>query len=195
MAVFRKHTPKRQEITINVLSYHEHKEDLQKDFQNRCGYCNDIKWGNAEFEIDHFVPQKPKNFKTTIGPTLYFNLVYACKSCNRAKGNKWVTNNENTANINDIGFIDPCDKEYNNQFERTETGRIVHKTALGEWMYKALKLHKPQHEIIWNIDLTNKLIDEIEKVLNYKPNEELSRKLLSIYKKFRNYTKQLGNIG
>lgn len=105
MAVFRNHTPKRKDITTTVSNHHEHMENLKEDFQNRCGYCNDIKFGNAEFEVDHFVPQKPKHFITTINSTSYFNLVYACKSCNRAKGNKWSTNDEKIHNLNDEGFI------------------------------------------------------------------------------------------
>ena len=195
MAIFRKHTPKRKDIKTSVSNHREHLENLKEDFQNRCGYCNDIKLGNAEFEIDHFVPQKPKKFETTINSTSYFNLVYACKSCNRAKRNEWPTNDENIHNLNNEGFIDPCDDEYNNQFERKYIGCISHITPLGEWMYFALKLYKPQHEILWNIDQLNTMILEIKQLQKELPTHfEINTRLNKVYDNFHEYLQKLSNI-
>lgn len=191
MPAFREHTPKRRNILTPVNHHSEHKENLKIDFKGRCGYCNSIdSWSITFFEIDHFVPQK---ILKTIPSTHYLNLVYSCRSCNNAKRAKWPTNNEKIHAANDCGFIDPCDDNYNNQFERLENGRIKYKTALGAWMYNALKFYKPQHEIIWNIEQADKLIEEIEFLFQQKPNEELEKKLYPIYKEFRNYVKQLHN--
>lgn len=192
MTVFRNHTPKRSPITLKVSHYREHLEPLKIDYQGRCGYCNDIDiWRIAWFEIDHLVPKK---YLVTIQDTDYSNLVYACRSCNNAKRAQWPTADEKIHNINDEGFIDPCNDDYNNQFSRLENGRIHPETRLGEWMYNKMKFYKPQHEIIWNIEQLDILIDESEALLKAINNPTLEEKLLPLYREYRNYTKQLGII-
>lgn len=201
MSIFRNHTPDRRPITAEVNHYSEHRGDLKFDFENRCGYCNDIDtWRLMSFEIDHFIPQNKnkKPFLTIKANKDYSNLVYACKSCNNSKSNKWPTNDETISNQNDEGFLDPCDKEYNKQFNRLAQGRIVPFTKLGEWIFNELKLYKPQHEIIWNIEQLDILIDEIKALLPTIANEKVTRKLkdrlLAVHEEYRNYTKQLGNF-
>lgn len=190
MGVFRNFTPKRRDITRIVTKHGDHREDLQIDYQERCGYCNDHdKYRFIWFEIDHFVPQ---SFLKTISATDYKNLVYACRSCNNAKRAKWPTQDEAIHHQNNIGFIDPCDDEYNNQFERDNYGRIVPLTALGGWKYKALKLYKPQHEIIWNLEQLHLLIDEIKaELLNHPDNIILKDRLIATYDKFDKYLDKL----
>jgi len=191
MSYFRQHTPKRRNITTDVSSYGKHRDSIKEDFLNRCGYCNDIDtWRFIWFEIDHFVPQK---YLCKITETDYSNLVYACRSCNNAKRAKWPTENEDIHNQNNVGFIDPCNEEYNDQFDRLDIGRIIPNTELGKWMYNALNLYKPQHEIIWNIDLLDNLIDEIEEILNSTPSDKLSNRLLKCYREFKNYVKKLNS--
>ena len=59
MSVFRLENPKRRNITTTISGYRKHKDNLKKDFLNRCGYCDSIDtWRFVWFEIDHFVPQK-----------------------------------------------------------------------------------------------------------------------------------------
>jgi len=198
MSPFRNHTPKRLDITTVVSRYGEHRTQLRIDFQRRCGYCNDIDtYRFAYFEIDHFIPQlkDKKPFLTIKTNTDYSNLVYSCKSCNNAKRNKWPTNDQNIPNRNDEGFVDPCDDDYNNHFERTATGKIVYKTKLGEWKYNNLKLYKPQHEIIWNLELLDNLIDEINKIIEDSPSTSLTDQLRSCYEEYRRYVKKLGELG
>ncbi|MBN8622903.1 MAG: HNH endonuclease [Flavobacteriales bacterium] len=199
--MFRDFTPKRQNITRKVSDYKNHRSDLKNDFKERCGYCNDIYvWRFASFEIDHFIPRKKdkKTFLTIKSETDYSNLVYACKSCNNSKNNKWPTNDENLHNENDIGFIDPCDDNYNLQFDRLNNGQIKAITSLGTWMYKELKLYKPQHEFIWNLEELDKIIEESEIILKSTTDETLTSDLkdliLDFYRKYRKYTKLLGNL-
>jgi len=193
MNVFRLKNPKRRNITTAVSGYRKHKDDLKKDFLNRCGYCDSIDtWRFVWFEIDHFVPQK---YLKTIKETDYINLVYACRSCNNAKRAKWPTKDEKIHNKNDEGFIDPCDDKYSDQFQRTDVGRILPKTTIGQWMYDAMKLYKPQHEIIWSIAELDELIQEIEDVLKEKPNNELKDRLLYCYRGFMEYSKKLSSEG
>ncbi|WP_159729489.1 HNH endonuclease [Sphingobacterium sp. 18053] len=191
MIPFRQETPKRRDIKTKVTKYSDHKNDLKLDYKCRCGYCNDIDvWRTTWYEIDHFVPQK---YLKTIEETDYSNLVYACRSCNNSKRAHWPTENEFIHHKNDVGFIDPCNDEYEKQFQRDNKGRILHKTLLGKWMYYKLKLHKPQHEIIWQIEELDTLIEECEKFLENFHNEALKERLLYLYREYRNYTKQLGS--
>jgi hypothetical protein len=120
--------------------------------------------------------------------------VYACRSCNNSKKAHWPTGDELIHHKGNEGFIDPCDDDYDKQFERYVNGRIIHKTPLGEWMYYKLKLHKPQHEIIWQIEELDNLIEECENVLKTIDDETLKGKLLRLYQEYRKYTKQLGSV-
>jgi hypothetical protein len=192
MIPFRKETPIRSDIKTVVSKYSDHREELKKDYKRRCGYCNDIDtWRTVWFEVDHFVPQK---YLKTIKDTDYSNLVYACRSCNNSKRAHWPTEDELIHYKDDKGFIDPCDNEYEKQFDRLDNGRIIHQTQLGKWMYYKLKLHKPQHEIIWQIEELDNLIEECENVLKTIENDALKNKVLGLYREYRKYTKQLGNI-
>jgi len=187
---FRNHTPKRRNITTAVTSHGEHRGDLKVDYKDRCGYCDDSDtWRIAWFEIDHFVPQK---YLTTISNTDYSNLVYACRSCNNAKRAKWPSRDEKVHHRNNEGFIDPCDDTYNDQFIRHAGGRILPQTSLGQWMYNALQLYKPQHEVIWNIEQLDMMISEIEEILDHTPTSHLKDMLLTCCLEYRKYTKALG---
>jgi uncharacterized protein (TIGR02646 family) len=192
MIPFRAETPKRRDIKTVVSKYSDHRDELKKDYNCRCGYCNDIDiWRTVWFEIDHFVPQK---YLITIKDTDYSNLVYACRACNNSKRAHWPTGDELIHNKNDEGFIDPCDDEYEKQFGRYNDGRIIYQTELGKWIYYKLKLHKPQHEIIWQIQELDNLIVECEGLLATMGNQVLKDKLLNLYREYHKYTKQLGSI-
>lgn len=198
MPDFRTNTPKRRPIIKVVTSHSNHRVDLRLDFKARCGYCNAIdSLKIAYYEIDHFIPQKRngKPFLTIKSSTDYSNLVYACRSYNNAKRNKWPTNDQNIPNTNNEGFVDPCDDDYNNHFERTTNGKIKYITDLGKWMYNALNLNKPQHEILWNLEEIGRIIDELE-ILNSKLNShpEIQNLLLNTYRNYRLYIDQLGKL-
>lgn len=155
----RKIIPVRSESIAHRSDYHLYKEQLATDFNHRCGYCDDKDIPRAaSFEIDHFVPQKIDNNRTTT----YSNLVYSCKSCNNAKSCKWPTGDKDKPNDGKHGWIDPCSKKYDAQFERTDDGKIIPVTPLGCWMYENLKLWKKQHEILWNCDRLEENIKKLD---------------------------------
>lgn len=189
---FRKQTPKRRNITRSVSTHRDHRDDLKRDFNSRCGYCDDIDtWRVIWFEIDHFIPEKILKSKT---PQDYSNLVYSCRSCNNAKRANWPSNDENIPIVNNEGFIDPCEDEFQNQFSRESDGSITPNTEIGSWMYLKLKLHKPQHQIIWTISLIDDMIDEIEgKINGANVDQAIKDSLLDLYRKFRDYQKMLSN--
>jgi uncharacterized protein (TIGR02646 family) len=192
MIPFRNETPKRRDVKTVVTRYSDHREELKRDYKCRCGYCNDVDtWRTVWFEIDHFVPQK---YLKKINETDYSNLVYACRSCNNSKRAHWPTGDELIHHLNDEGFIDPCLEDYDKQFARDKNGRIFYQTPLGKWMYFKLKLHKPQHEIIWHIEETFALINECKAVLSNIDSPVIKERLLVLYDKYVEYTMKLGEI-
>lgn len=146
---FRENTPVRKAVVAQEKDYHSYREQLASDYNHRCGYCDDRDAPRAaSFEIDHFVPRKVDGSRATD----YSNLVYACRSCNNAKRGKWPSGNKSIPNNGKEGWVDPCSKSYENQFERMDDGKIHPLTELGVWMYDNLKLWKRQHEILWNLE-------------------------------------------
>lgn len=157
---FRDKCPQRSAGISVENDYKKYRSQLAADFNHRCGYCNDFDNPRKEyFEIDHFVP---KNIMKTLTDNDYSNLVYACHSCNNAKRAKWPSGDEKILLIGNKGWIDPCDANYEAQFERTATGAIKPKTMLGRWMYDNLKLGKTQHEYLWNIEQLDELCKGFE---------------------------------
>ena len=155
----REKTPKRSTHVPQQSDYHSYRIQLAIDFHHRCGYCDDRDTPRAaSYEIDHFVPQKKDGSRVTD----YTNLVYACKSCNNAKSCKWPTGDKNWPNDGKQGWIDPCSKDYDAQFERSDDGKIHPTTELGGWMYEHLKLWKKQHEILWNCERLEENIKKLD---------------------------------
>ncbi len=189
MPAFRSHTPKRRNITTVVAKYSNHKPELKIDFVSRCGYCNGTdQWKKTYFEVDHFIPESILTIKSV---TDYSNLVYACRSCNNSKRKKWPTNDENVPNRNNEGFVDPCDDTYLTHFERKDSGEIVYTTDLGKWMYTALKLHKPQHEIIYILEQLEPLIVEIKALSkNDRVKPEIQEHINQTYARYHDYVNQ-----
>lgn len=192
MAVFRIKHPLRRNITHRVASYRDHRDDLRIDFNQRCGYCDCWdKFKTTYYEIDHFIPVR---ILTVMPETDYRNLVYACRSCNNAKREKWPTKDENVPNQNNQGFIDPCHSDYALQFERSDNGEIKWTTELGKWMFINLKLDKPHHAIIWQLERLGGMITEIREIVEANPEIPLKDELLSICLNYFDYENQLKDL-
>jgi len=149
MADFRKEVPLRRIIISALTRYEEYKPMLREDFHERCGYCGDHEFfRDTYYEVDHFVPK-------IIDPDRkndYSNLVYSCRTCNNTKSKKWPTNDKNVPNNGKIGFIDPCDPSYGQQFKRLADGSIMALTPLGYWMWTNLALCNSSHRIKWMLE-------------------------------------------
>ncbi len=184
MPELKETTPKRRTDFKQKKRYNSYKKELREDFSGRCGYCNDQdSYRNAFYEIDHFVPKKHLN---TIPENDYGNLVYACRHCNNAKWDKWPTEDEKRHNNRKEGFIDPCNKAYDEQFERNRLGEIRSRTTLGKYMHKALKLYLRRHAVIWNLERIDSFIDEIENLNEIYPRlKETYTQLLCQYRSCR----------
>lgn len=143
--------PKRTYTGEQWRTNNSNKKRLAKDFNNRCGYCDDADFysgGYNVYHVEHFAPkEKFGNLQYT-----YENLLYSCPYCNISKSNKWVgaTSDENILEAE--GFVDPCDEEYDNHLKRTANGKIIFITPVGSYMYRELKLYLKRHEIIHNLE-------------------------------------------
>ena len=170
MKLFREALPKRT-CTKKYSSYRPYKPFLQADFNKRCGYCNDLDvvcGGWRGFHIDHF---RPKSLFDELANE-YSNLVYACPYCNIAKSNDWPGNAEKNI-IKGKGYLDPCDSNFDNHFERYNNGRICPKTDVGKYMFKKLKLGLRRHQLAWAYEqleiLLQELTDELQKLDSNSP--------------------------
>lgn len=149
MKDFRNIIPARRDDAPEVKTYQEYKPLLREDFHERCGYCGDHEFFRDTFyEIDHFVPKKlaPEREKD------YSNLVYSCRTCNNSKRAKWPTKIADQPNNGKEGWIDPCNNEYTEQFERLSDGSVKSTTLLGYWMWRELSLGNPIHRLKWSLE-------------------------------------------
>lgn len=192
MPEFRNYTPKRRDIKTKVTSYGDHKANLRIDFIKRCGYCGCTdSWKVTYYEVDHFIP---KDILTIKEKTDYSNLVYSCRSCNNSKRKKWPTNDEIIPNANNEGWVDPCEDSYNLHFSRGTDGTVKYESDLGKWMFHSLKLYKPQHKVIFNIEQLEKLIYEMRELNERTKNPLIEKFLLTTYMKFHDYINQFKEL-
>ncbi|XOK60290.1 HNH endonuclease [Paenibacillus elgii] len=178
--MFREKTPSRT-CEKNYKNYKSYKKYLSKDFNNRCGYCDDLDgWigGESTYHIDHFAPK----VKFPYLENEYTNLVYACSFCNRFKGDDWPSEDHSVNILNDKGYIDPCDKNYEKNFERDIYGNIVPNSETAKYMYQKLQLFLARHRIIWNLTRIKSQLDKLEPFLNvYKTDREKYDKIKDMY--------------
>ena len=198
MPIFRKNIPKRRKVSKNVKSYKSHRKKLVADFNHRCGYCDCIdSFRRISYEIDHFIPKAylKKVFLSLkeyeLEEQRYSNLVYSCQSCNNAKGENWPSNSMVNSYINNIGFIDPCNPEYDNQFSRNENGEIIPQTKLGKWIHDTLNLEKPEHSIIWHLEQLDMTIKEIKNIPKKNKKPQLKLKLNKLCLQYYEYDARL----
>ncbi|MDX2306421.1 MAG: HNH endonuclease domain-containing protein [Microscillaceae bacterium] len=163
MIKFREHLPKRT-CTKVYEKYTNYKSFLRKDFHKRCGYCNapDFIKRTRDFQIDHFVPKA--FWGGVIQKNNYYNLVYSCQFCNRAKSQKWPTCDRTKPHNGMKGFIDPVRQEYDEHLGRTNKGEIIYKTPLGGYIYNELNLYLKRHAILWKLERLEVNLKEVQKL-------------------------------
>ncbi len=162
MNSFREKTPTRRNDVAFKKNYQEYNSLLKEDFNKRCGYCDDhLGWRNSFYEIDHFIP---KFFLEESEYSNYDNLVLACRFCNNSKRSKWPSKDRARPNDGKIGFVDPCNEEYDSHFKRNSEGEILHQSDLGLWMYKELKLYLKRHSILWQVEKIDKVLKEFKEL-------------------------------
>ncbi|WP_405199352.1 hypothetical protein [Christiangramia sp. LLG6405-1] len=180
---FRLTRPKRT-CTKTYKSYRSYKSYLANDFNNRCGYtdCPDFWFGGKNnFHIDHFKPYS-KN------PDLvsnYSNLVYCCSYVNILKSD------------DEGSYIDPCEIDFNDHFERLQDGTIipVKNSVEAIYMHTKLKLGLVRYSLIWKLDEMFQKKIKLQSIIDKTNNEEIKGDLLQLYyeldKEFSRYMNYL----
>jgi len=184
------HKKPKRTCTKSYSQYTSFKPFIREDFNQRCGYCDDLdiyNGGSRGYQIDHFKPHSIAKFNHL--KTTYSNLVYSCPYCNRAKSNKWQDSE---------GFIDPCDNAYDIHLQRCDRGKIHFKSSQGKYIHRNLSLHLKRHELLWMIEKlqrqSNKLDELIELLGENHPKEvEILRTFRAIQQKINNYTNLFHN--
>jgi len=116
--------------------------------------------GKRGYHIDHFAPKS----KFSELEKIYTNLVYSCPFCNISKSDYWPSDNAFVGVVNDEGFVDPCDTQYDQHICRNDNGRITAISPLGKYIHKKLKLHLLRHELIWKHGQIKQLIIELKNI-------------------------------
>lgn len=153
--------------------YSKYKPYLEKDFHERCCYCNmpsDLL--TIPYHVDHFIPVKKFEGKKDSLLTDYENLMWACPKCNLSKGDKYDGDFENSTKIENKLFYNPVEVDYNDIFFRNEIGGIESEDAKGREMIKILKLYRPIHNLAWLIERLEKLALDLEQTAEAETDPE-----------------------
>lgn len=173
---FKEHKIKRT-CTERFDKYSKYKPYLEKDFQERCCYCNmpsDLL--TISYHVEHFIPVKVFEGKKDSLLTEYENLMWACPKCNLSKGDKYKGDFQKSSKIENELFYNPVEVDYNDIFFRNEIGGIDSEDVKGREMIKLLKLYRPIHNLAWLIERLEKLALNLEQAS--KIETDLERKKL-----------------
>ncbi|WP_320198276.1 HNH endonuclease [Agrobacterium sp. rho-13.3] len=143
--------------------YKDYRDDLRKDFNGNCGYCDDSdeRLDKSLFHIDHFAPKS----KFSALETTYSNLVYACRFCNIRKSGHWIGDVATVHHDGEKGFVDPCDAVYDEHLSRGPDGRISGVTILGKYIARRLNLGLLRHEMLWRARRTRAIKAQITQII------------------------------
>lgn len=194
---FRNKVPVRS-FTKEYINYKSYKSPLSKDFHNRCGYCGDYDFwsgGPSNYHIDHFAPKS--KFKQL--ENKYANLVYACAYCNRYKSNDWVSDSCDISVVDNKGYIDPCDKSYDNALSRNLLGEILYENEVGKYMYLKMRLFLKRHSIIYKLTTLYELMDKLSNLieecqLDQNSKENVKNVYIQLSFEFNRYLKYLMGV-
>lgn len=178
---FRTDSPRRT-CKKTFSNYRDYKPYLREDFKRKCGYANCCDFwfgGSRTFHIDHF---KPKSKFPELEAD-YSNLVYCCSYVNILK-----TDDEE-------GYLDPCNINYNEHFERDADGNILPKKESDKaiYMHKKLKLYLKRYQIIWVLDELCQRIDVLDKIMENGNNisDEIYATYVKLNQEFHKYRRFL----
>lgn len=164
--------------TVAVKSrYGLYKAELREDFTSRCGYCDTLDFysgGRRGFHIDHFAPKS----KFEALKNEYTNLVYACPICNIAKSDDWPTEDSSISFRDDVGYIDPCDSQYELHLVREKDGSIRALTPLGTYIHKRLKFNLRRRQICWLLERMEGQLVQLAKLVDSDSSKTEEVKLL-----------------
>lgn len=129
----------RPPVRNTVAFYGPH---LRTEFDGRCVYCcfPDTVGPPGTFEIDHY---KPESRDQTLRAT-YSNLYYACRKCNRTKGDYWPTPEERAAGC---VIVNPCDHRMAGHLQYAGA-QVEPSSAEGHWTVALLFLNDEEWALV-----------------------------------------------
>lgn len=139
-----RHRPRKVD---GLRGYERYRPCLRLEFGYSCAYCLSAerevgrleKWGG--FEVEHFRPKGKAPFKKLRNH--YFNLLWACHACNRAKGSHWP---DKDAERRGERYANPCEEALGEHL--VIRGRIVepvNASSVGRYMIRRLRLNSDLH--------------------------------------------------
>lgn len=136
MAVFRR----RESPPGPFKHYSAYRPFVREDFAECCAYCllhELLAAGSENFELDHFRPRSLPGF-AFLG-TDFYNLYYACRPCNHAKGNTWP---DSSLEAEGYGFLDLCSEAFSAHFHEEEDGSWRPLSRRAEYTLERLRLNR-----------------------------------------------------
>jgi hypothetical protein len=124
-------------------NYKQYKPLLREEFNYRCAYCllhegqEGLGGGFHNFQIDHFRPVQ--TFPALV--SVYANLYYACRWCNRAKWRTWPTEEQQASSFR---FVDPCAEDLYKDHARliATTGELKPTSPPGDYTIREIQLNR-----------------------------------------------------
>lgn len=158
--------------------YGKYRPYLEKDFRNRCCYCNmSAELITSPFHVDHFIPKKVFEGKKDYLLTQYDNLMWSCPKCNMSKGDSYEGDLENDDSITNELFYNPVEVDYNDIFYRNKYGQIRSDDPKGQEMIKKLKLYRTIHSAAWILERLEKTTQALDEMIKKEADEDKKKVL------------------
>ena len=111
------------------------RESIRALYDLRCGYCGVTETeSGGQLELDHFRPRSHGG-KDTLD-----NLVYACPTCNRFKGDYWPVPEASP----DLMLLHPQQDDLSAHIRSLPDGRLIGLTKRGWFHIQRLRLNRAQ---------------------------------------------------
>ncbi|NTU79098.1 MAG: hypothetical protein HGA45_06805 [Chloroflexales bacterium] len=167
-----------------LKNYKGYKKYLRKDFTYKCIFCaiheNEF-GGYRNFHVEH---HKPKSlFPGLI--TTYSNLTYSCCVCNVYKGVEWPSDDPLA---DGVGFPDPCECDYDEQFSVNADGVVTGSTPIGKYLVETLHLNRKhitsiRRRRLLRKDMHDRIVNLVEETLAVIKNALENKELPEDYRK------------
>jgi hypothetical protein len=128
--------------------YQKYRNCLRLEAEYTCVYClsTEREVGPSEafggFEVEHFHPKGLAKFKKQANH--YFNLLWACKACNRAKSNVWPSKTQLAAGSR---FLDPTRDNLNDHMAIVGNEvKVLNGSPAAKYTISRLRLNSETHQ-------------------------------------------------
>ncbi len=126
-----------------------------------CGYCGVTEAeSGSQLEIDHFLPESHG------GQDVLDNLVYACPTCNRLKGDYWPASGASP----DLMLLHPQRDDTSAHVSSLPDGRLIGLTKRGWFHIQRLRLNRAQ---LIELRLQREEVQRLHQVLEHSQQAQI----------------------